>query len=378
MKKKIYFITSHPIQYQVPIFQEIYQKNKNFHVVFEKKFGKKLILFDKEFNKKIKWGSSLIKKYKFYIYKNKQSFFSNICDYFIFLKRNKIDLMIISGWNSFFFIITIFFAKILNIKIALRCENNFFNCNFVSRQVKKFFLFFFFKLFYKFYAIGLKNYKMYSQSGVNKSKIVLTRYCVDEKFFNVSKLNIQKLIKFKKKYFKKRKKTYLFVGKIIERKGYSMIIQLAKKIIQEKSLANLSQIIIIGSGPEISVLKNQIKKNNLTNIRFINFFSQENLKYFYYLSDYLLLPSYYETWGLVANESMSMGTPCIVSDKCGCANDLVINNKNGYVFKSRNLVSLFNTYKKSLNNKNYKHFKLQARKHLKNYSLEKAVKILNS
>ena len=30
-----------------------------------------------------------------------------------------------------------------------------------------------------------------------------------------------------------------------------------------------------------------------------------------------------ETWGLVVNEAMASGLPCIVSDACGCAEDLV-------------------------------------------------------
>jgi glycosyltransferase involved in cell wall biosynthesis len=47
------------------------------------------------------------------------------------------------------------------------------------------------------------------------------------------------------------------------------------------------------------------------------------------LSDVLVLPSYSEPWGLVVNEAMACGMPVIVSEKCGCAPDLVQNGKNG-------------------------------------------------
>ena len=41
-------------------------------------------------------------------------------------------------------------------------------------------------------------------------------------------------------------------------------------------------------------------------------------------ADCLVLPSdYRETWGLVVNEALASGLPCIVSDACGCAEDLV-------------------------------------------------------
>ena len=36
-----------------------------------------------------------------------------------------------------------------------------------------------------------------------------------------------------------------------------------------------------------------------------------------------MLPSDHgETWGLVVNEALASGLPCLVSDACGCAEDL--------------------------------------------------------
>ena len=49
-------------------------------------------------------------------------------------------------------------------------------------------------------------------------------------------------------------------------------------------------------------------------------------------SDILVLPSKSEPWGLVVNEAMVCGMPVIVSEKCGCAEDLVINHQNGFTF----------------------------------------------
>jgi glycosyltransferase involved in cell wall biosynthesis len=45
----------------------------------------------------------------------------------------------------------------------------------------------------------------------------------------------------------------------------------------------------------------------------------------------LMLPSTREPWGLVCNEAMQCGTPCLVSDRVGAADELVIDERNGRV-----------------------------------------------
>jgi glycosyltransferase involved in cell wall biosynthesis len=39
-----------------------------------------------------------------------------------------------------------------------------------------------------------------------------------------------------------------------------------------------------------------------------------------------------EQWGLVVNEAMAAGLPVLVSDRCGCAPDLVEVGVNGFTF----------------------------------------------
>ena len=57
--------------------------------------------------------------------------------------------------------------------------------------------------------------------------------------------------------------------------------------------------------------------------------NQYQISKLYKKNDILILPSAYETWGLVVNEAMAAGLPCIVSNKVGCRYDLVKNGKTG-------------------------------------------------
>ena len=52
----------------------------------------------------------------------------------------------------------------------------------------------------------------------------------------------------------------------------------------------------------------------------------------YAFANAFVLPSTREPWGLVVNEAMAASLPVIVSNRCGCAEDLVQHGRNGFVF----------------------------------------------
>ena len=65
-------------------------------------------------------------------------------------------------------------------------------------------------------------------------------------------------------------------------------------------------------------------ERNGPNASFVGFLNQSEISRAYVAADCLVLPSdAKETWGLVVNEAMASGLPCIVSNACGCAEDLV-------------------------------------------------------
>ena len=52
------------------------------------------------------------------------------------------------------------------------------------------------------------------------------------------------------------------------------------------------------------------------------------------LPDCLVLPGAHESWGLVVNEAMATGLPAVVSDRVGCAPDLVSPGETGEVYRA--------------------------------------------
>ena len=67
---------------------------------------------------------------------------------------------------------------------------------------------------------------------------------------------------------------------------------------------------------------------------FAGFLNQSEIVQAYVAADLLVLPSDSgETWGLVTNEAMACGTPAVVSEQCGSAEDLVAPLDRRLVFR---------------------------------------------
>jgi glycosyltransferase involved in cell wall biosynthesis len=117
----------------------------------------------------------------------------------------------------------------------------------------------------------------------------------------------------------------LFTGKVSRRKGVLNLLA-AHRLLKQPH-----QLILVGDGE----LRPAIMKDNIVVTGFINY---REIPRFYWRSDIFVLPSLYEPWGLSVNEACAAGLPVVVSDACGCAQDLV--NGNGFIFPAGNVKAL--------------------------------------
>ena len=107
-------------------------------------------------------------------------------------------------------------------------------------------------------------------------------------------------------------------------------------------------------------------------VEIINWLQINDLVHYYKNASGFILPSYFDNWGLVVNEAISSGLPCIVSQNCGCAVDLIKNNETGFVFHPSNNDELQKYMKKVENLTKDEQLKMitLARTNLKNYDLD--------
>ena len=92
-------------------------------------------------------------------------------------------------------------------------------------------------------------------------------------------------------------------------------------------------LVLLGDGPLKPDLCRLVQELDLQDSILLPGFKQyHELPSFYALAKVFVHASTVEQWGLVVNEAMACGLPVVVSNRCGCARDLVQENVNGFTF----------------------------------------------
>ena len=97
-------------------------------------------------------------------------------------------------------------------------------------------------------------------------------------------------------------------------------------------------LVLLGDGPLRPALESQVSGLKLEDCVTMPGFKQyDELPAYYARAGAFIHASTTEQWGLVVNEAMASGLPVLVSNRCGCAQDLVQEGVNGFTFDPCNL-----------------------------------------
>ncbi|MDW8396230.1 MAG: glycosyltransferase [Anaerolineae bacterium] len=132
----------------------------------------------------------------------------------------------------------------------------------------------------------------------------------------------------------------LFVGRIERLKGIDILLKAAALLRDRRSDLSWDKlrIIVIGGDPSeegrrkneemarLHALRDALSLGDL--VTFVGALDQDALAFYYAAAEMVIMPSHYESFGMVALEAMACGTPVVVSDVGGLS-VLVQHNKTG-------------------------------------------------
>lgn len=194
-------------------------------------------------------------------------------------------------------------------------------------------------------AIGQNSRTFFEHYGVPSDRIFMAPYCVDNvalraqhSTFGPARASLQ--LRFG---LEPELPTVLFLGKFVNKKRPQDLLD---------AFAGLppgSQLLFVGGGPLEGELRRRTEDLALSRVHFAPFLNRSEIAIAYAVADIFVLPSaYQETWGLVVNEAMNFKLPVIVSDRVGCAADLVTDGVTGLQFPAMDVPSLQNALERLL------------------------------
>ena len=221
-------------------------------------------------------------------------------------------------------------------------------------------------------AAGEWSYEYFAYYGARPDRIFFVPHTIDSEYMTSESQRLQTMRSELRRQWGLREDSivFLFVGKFTETKRpLDFVHAISDSLKEEPSVQGL----MVGDGPLRKSCEDFVRSHNVP-VSFAGFLNQSRIVRAYATGDVLVLPSAGETWGMVVNEAMACGRPCIVSDRVGCSPDLVLPEKTGVVFPHGNVPALTaSMVTLARNPEQVAAMGANARHRLRHYSIEAAV-----
>ena len=324
-------LTTHPIQYQVPLWQALAREGKiPFEVWYLTAHGTKSS-YDEQFGKSFSWDIDTLSGYQYrFLDVNENANVSSFTK--LRLKKpleklfyeNKVTALWIQGWQVFAYWQAVRQAHISKIPVWLRGESNDLGHNPAGKRlVKQLVLGQLFDRVKNFLYIGAANRRLYESFGVKSDQLHPAPYCVDnDRFTRQADALLPERADIRRQWgIPENAFCILFAGKFIPKKRPHDIIT-AMQDVRWRNFDRPVHLLFVGSGQ----LGEELKKNchvvfdqdstdhsysrhrddRKPAASFTGFLNQTEISKAYVAADCLVLPSDPgETWGLVVNEALA-------------------------------------------------------------------------
>ena len=322
--KRLAILSTHPIQYNAPLFRLIAADPDIELKVFYSKVTEE-VRFDKDFGQEVTWDIPLTEGYAHESFAASES--AGLRALIAGIEGFAADAVLVFGWNfaGHFAVMKHFKGRV---PVWFRGDSTLIDpLPLWKRIARKLWLRYVYRHVDAAFYVGQANYRYFRWCGLQESQLVYAPHAVDNEFFmkddeerHARALEIRAELGIPKDAF-----VFLFVGKLEDIK---QPLELAQTFIDANSqIIPDAHLIYVGSGKLEHELRAMTK--DAQNIHLVGFKNQSEMPVWYRVGNVLCLVSTTETWGLAVNEAMACGCRAIVSDRVGCAEDL-ISHLSGY------------------------------------------------
>ncbi|MCE7039689.1 glycosyltransferase family 4 protein [Dyadobacter sp. CY312] len=265
------------------------------------------------------------------------------------VKNYKPDIIYLNGYYDLAYWFVLLYCKLTRTRLIIDFESNE-----ISRQrvpwkefLKKIFL----SGCDGLVCLGTKAAEYARKLGVEPAKILSVK--------NVGVDN-DALLEIYKKEFQLRNQrklemglptfNFVYAGRFVQRKNLDELISAFDTAQKTTKHGSEWGLILSGEGEEKPLLVNKISVLNNSSIFFMEPCEWYEVPIRYTLGDVAVLPSLFEPFGFVTNEALVYSMPVLVSERCGSAEDLVIDDYNGFKFNPYDKNDLLNKLIVIMNN----------------------------
>lgn len=356
--KRLAIFTSHPIQYQAPLFRALAASEAIDPTVY---FGSRHgvdVAMDSGFGQAFRWDVPLLDGYEHAFLPNTASTpdvsrFTGVrvSDADGVLARGNYHALLLLGWQTFAHVQMLRAAWRIGLPVILRGESTLQRApaGGLRASARRTLWLPLRQRLYRsafgrvdaFLVIGSRNRDYYRSFGVPDEKMFWAPYAVDNDWFTLPQND--------RTAARERIRSRLGVGpatllvassaKLIERKRP---LDLVDAVASLRDRGVDAHALFIGDGDERPAIERRATARGIRSaVTIAGFVNQRELPSWYAAADTLVLSSdSRETWGLVVNEAMAAGLPVVVSDAAGCSPDLVREGENGFTYACGDVAEL--------------------------------------
>ncbi|HEX4410983.1 MAG TPA: glycosyltransferase family 4 protein [Xanthobacteraceae bacterium] len=328
-------VTSHPIQYQVPLFRAL-AAQVDLTVYFAHKAtgtNQAEAGFDNSFD----WDTDLTSGFRHVFLENVSkrpsiTRFSG-CDtpsIGEIIARGNMDAVTVYGWHFKSYFQAARACRNLGVPVMVRTDSHLMAPrSFLKRAARAMVHPILLRQFDLFLPTGTRSAQYLHRYGVPESRVHSVPYCIDtDTFGSVAKQGEAARERLRAQFgVAAHEAAILFVGKFVKLKEIPTLIEAVA------TLANAGmslRLVLVGSGPLAGELVRFAEGRRLP-VTFAGFVNQSRMPEVYAAADVVVLPSSSETWGLVVNEAFASGVPAIVSNQVGCGPDVILDGLTGTI-----------------------------------------------